>query len=143
MAINKESNGFTFGFAITMVVIVGTILALLAMGLKPKKNANDRVKKKMDILSAFLNLEEEKISRSNAEKEFDKYVDLKNAIVLDQNGNVKDGVKAFDVDIKKENRDKTLKESDKNYPLFIGKNKEGKLFILYLLLARVYGALFG
>ena len=62
MAINKESNGFTFGFAITMVVVVGTILALLAMGLKPRKLSNDRVKKKMDILSAFLNLEEEGIS---------------------------------------------------------------------------------
>ena len=35
MAINKESNGFTFGFAILLVVVVGTVLALLAMGLKP------------------------------------------------------------------------------------------------------------
>ena len=59
MAINKESNGFTFGFAIIMVAVVGTILASLAMGLKQQKKDNEDVKKKMDILSAFLNLEEE------------------------------------------------------------------------------------
>ena len=144
MAINKETNGFTFGFAITMVVVVGTILALLAMGLKPKKDANDRVKKKMDILSAFLNLEEEEISRSNAEKEFDKYVDLKDAIVLDQNGNLKDGVKAFDVDIKKENRDKTLSEADKNYPLFIGKDKDEKtVYIIPVIGKGLWGPIWG
>ena len=144
MAINKESNGYTFGFAITMVVVVGTILALLAMGLKPRKLSNDRVKKKLDILSAFLNLEEEEISRSNAEKEFDKYVNLKDAIVLDQNGNVKDGVKAFDVDIKKENRDKTLSEADKNYPLFIGKDKDEKtVYIIPVIGKGLWGPIWG
>ena len=144
MAINKESNGYTFGFAITMVVVVGTILALLAMGLKPRKLSNDRVKKKLDILSAFLNLEEEEISRSNAEKEFDKYVNLKDAIVLDQNGNVKDGVKAFDVDIKKENRDKTLSEADKNYPLFIGKDKDEKtVYIIPVIGKGIWGPIWG
>lgn len=144
MAINKESNGYTFGFAITMVVVVGTILALLAMGLKPRKLSNDRVKKKLDILSAFLNLEEEEISRSNAEKEFDKYVNLKDAIVLDQNGNVKDGVKPFDVDIKKENRDKTLSEADKNYPLFIGKDKDEKtVYIIPVIGKGLWGPIWG
>jgi Na+-transporting NADH:ubiquinone oxidoreductase subunit C len=144
MAINKESNGFTFGFAITMVVVVGTILALLAMGLKPKKDANDRVKKQMDILSAFLNLEEKGISRSNAEVEFKKYVNLEDAIVLDQNGTVKDGIKAFDVDIKKENRDKTLAESDKNFPLFIGKNEDEKtVYIIPVIGKGLWGPIWG
>jgi Na+-transporting NADH:ubiquinone oxidoreductase subunit C len=127
-----------------MVVVVGTILALLAMGLKPRKLSNDRVKKKMDILSAFLNLEEKGISRSNAEVEFEKYVDLKDAIVLSQMGNVKDGIKAFDVDIKKENRDKTLAESDKNYPLFIGKNDEGKtVYIIPVIGQGLWGPIWG
>ena len=35
-------------------------------------------------------------------------MNLEDAIVLDMNGNVKEGVEAFDVDIKKEYRDKTL-----------------------------------
>ena len=40
MALNKESNGFTFGFAIVLVVILGVILASLAEGLKPRKLGN-------------------------------------------------------------------------------------------------------
>ena len=144
MAINKEGNLFTFGFAIVMVVVVGTVLAVLSLGLKPKKDANDRVKRKMEILSAFLNLDSLGINRSNAEQEFDKYVDLKDAIVLDNNGSVKNGIKAFDVDIKKEYRDKTLAETDKNYPLFIGKNKGGEtVYIIPVVGKGLWGPVWG
>ena len=44
MAINKDSNGYTFTFAITLVVTVGTILALLAAGLKDRQDRNEEVK---------------------------------------------------------------------------------------------------
>ena len=121
MAINKDSNGYTFGFAIGMVVIVGSILAGIAMATKPFKVKNDEVKKKMDIVKALMDTQEEKdaISRKNAAEEFNKYVNLDEAMVIDVNGNVKEGVVAFDVDIRKENRDKTLSEEDKNYPLYV------------------------
>ena len=95
----------------------------------------------MDILSAFLNLERKNF-KIKCRKKFDKYVDLKNAIVLDQNGNVKDGVKAFDVDIKKENKE-NAKESDKNYPLFIGKNKEGKTVYIIPVVGKGMGPYLG
>ena len=126
MAINKDSNGYTFGFAIVLVIVVGTSLALLATCLKPVQEKNAEVKKKLEILSAMLDLEKEGITRKNAEEEFAKFVNLDEAIVLDMNGEVKSGIKAFDVDIRKENKDKKLKDSDKNYPLFIAKDKEGK-----------------
>ncbi len=126
MAINKESNGYTFGFAIAMVVVVGAVLALIAMATKPFKDTNDEVKKKMDIVKALLPKDEsEKINRKNAEEEFAKYVNLENALVIDLNGKKKEGKEAFDIDIRKENRDKTLSEEDKNYPLFIAEI-EGK-----------------
>ena len=144
MAINKDSNGFTFGFAIIMVAIVGTILASLAMGLKQRKKDNEEVKKKMDILSAFLDLEQEKITRANAQESFDEYVNLKDAIVLDPNGKVKKGIKAFDVNIKKEYRDKNLDPKDKNYPLFIGKNKKKeKVYIIPLVGKGLWGPMWG
>ena len=144
MAINKDSNGFTFGFAIIMVAVVGTILASLAMGLKQRKKDNEEVKKKMDILSAFLDLEKEKITRANAQESFDKYVNLKDAIVLDPNGKVKKGMKAFDVNIKKEYRDKNLDTKDKNYPLFIGKNKKKeKVYIIPLVGKGLWGPIWG
>ena len=92
MAINKESNGYTFGFAIAMVVVVGAVLALIAMATKPFKDTNDEVKKKMDIVKALLPKDEsEKINRKNAEEEFAKYVNLENALVIDLNGKKKEG----------------------------------------------------
>ena len=115
MAINKESNSFTFGFAIALVVVIGVVLAALSEGLKPYKEKNVRVKKQLDILSAMMDVEKEGITRENAEVEFKKYVNLDNAIILDYKGNVKkgkEGKDAFDI-ISKEYRDKTLSEEDK------------------------------
>ena len=98
----------------------------------------------MDILSAFLDLEKEGITRANAEESFKKYVDLKDAIVLDPNGKVKKGIKAFDVDIKKEYRDKNLDPKDKNYPLFIGENKKKeKVYIIPLVGKGLWGPIWG
>lgn len=144
MAINKDSNGYTFGFAITLVVVVGAALALLAMGLKPMKEKNAVVKKKIDILSALLSEKEmAKINRTNAETEFDKYINLDDAIVLDMNGAKKEGVSAFDVDIKTEYKDKTLKDSDKNYPMFIAKKNGKTAYIIPIVGKGLWGPIWG
>ena len=44
MAIDKNSNIYTFGFAIVMVVVVGSLLAIASQGLKSRqdKNATDK-----------------------------------------------------------------------------------------------------
>ncbi len=144
MALNKESNGYTFGFATALVVIVGTILALLSMGLKDKQNENSVVKKKMDILKAMLSREEgEKINRKNADAQFSKYIDLKDALVLNAEGVPVEGVDPFTIDIKKEYKDKTLPENKRNYPLFIGK-KDGKtLYIAPVVGKGLWGPIWG
>ncbi len=144
MALNKESNGYTFGFATTLVVIVGAILALLSMGLKDKQNENAVVKKKMDILKAMLSKEEgEKITRANADEQFNKYIDLKDALVLNAQGQPVEGADPFSVDIKKEYKDKTLPENKRNYPLFIGK-KDGKtLYIAPVVGKGLWGPIWG
>jgi Na+-transporting NADH:ubiquinone oxidoreductase subunit C len=144
MSMNKDSNGYTFGFAIILVVVVGTLLAVLSTGLKPAQDKNAEVKKKLEILSAMFDLEKEGVNRSNAEVEFTKYVNLDNALVLDGNGNVKKGVKAFEVDIRKENKDKKLKEGDKNYPLFIAKDKSGQtVYIIPIVGKGLWGPIWG
>ncbi len=144
MAINKDSNVYTLGFAVVLVVFVGAILAMLSVGLKPMQKKNEEVKKKIDILSAMMTAEEmDNISRKNAEEEFDKYVNLDDAFVLNIEGNVKEDANAFTVDIKKERRDKTLSEADKNYPLFIGK-KDGKtLYIIPIVGNGLWGPIWG
>lgn len=143
MAINKESNGYTFGFAIAMVVLVGTILSLLATGLKPMRDANNVQKKQLEILSAFIDLDAAKITRKNVAEKFKEYVNLEDAVVLDMNGKLKTGVKAFDVDIQSEYKDKNIKASDKNYPLFIAKNNGKKLYVIPIVGKGLWGPIWG
>ncbi|MBU2019172.1 MAG: NADH:ubiquinone reductase (Na(+)-transporting) subunit C [Bacteroidetes bacterium] len=143
MALNKESNAYTFGFAIALVIVVGTILASLSLGLKDKQEKNGVVKKKMDILKAMLPMEEaNKIDRSNAEENFNKYVDLKNALVLDMNGKPVEG-NAFDIDIKKDYKNKTLKESDKKFPLFVAQKDGKKLYVIPIIGKGLWGPIWG
>jgi Na+-transporting NADH:ubiquinone oxidoreductase subunit C len=144
MAFNKESTGYTFGFAITLVVVVGTVLALLSMGLKDKQNQNEVVKKKMDILKAMLPVAEgEKISRKNADAQFDKYIDLKNAMVLNAKGEVVKGVDPFSVDILKEYKDKTIAEKDRKYPLFLGEMEGKVVYIAPVVGKGLWGPIWG
>lgn len=45
MAINTDKNSYTIIFAVVMVIVVGSILAGLAQGLKPTIKANERYEK--------------------------------------------------------------------------------------------------
>jgi len=143
MAINRDSNGYTFGFAIVLVVIVGTILSVLSIGLKPQQEKNDVVKKQLDILSAMMDTKAKGISRKNAEEEFKKYVNLDDALVLDVNGNIKEGVKAFDVDIKKEYKDKNMKDADRNFPLFVAELDGKKAYVIPVVGKGLWGPIWG
>lgn len=143
MAVNKESNGYTFGFAFAMVIVVGTILSLLAIGLKPYRVANGVQKKQLEILSAFIDLDANNISRKNVAEKFQENVNLDDALVLDMNGKVKEGVDAFDVDIQKEYKDKKLSAEDKNYPLFIAKQDGKELYVIPVVGKGLWGPIWG
>ena len=144
MAINKESNGYTFGFAIALVIVVGSILSLLSMGLKPMQKRNEEVKNKLEILKAMIDVDKLKIDRSNAETEFKKYVNEKDAVVLNAKGEVVEkGAAAFKVDIKKQFRDKSISEEDRLYPLFKG-NLDGKtVYIIPVVGKGLWGPIWG
>lgn len=154
MAINKESNGYTFAFAISLVVVVGTLLVIIASWAKPFKDANDEVKKKMDIVKAILPMDEaNKINRSNAVENFNKYVDTTKAFVInvkgeiiegmyDQKGNVVEGT-AFDVDIKKEFRDKLRKEEHRNFPIFMGEIDGETVYVMPAVGKGLWGPVWG
>lgn len=143
MAINKESNGFTFGFAIALVVIVGSALAILATALREPIAKNGEDKKRLDILSAFVDLNAEKITRKNAKAEFDKRVLMDESIVLDAEGNVQDGVNPFDVDIRKEYKDKTLDPSKRSYPLFVAEKDGKKVYVAPIVGKGLWGPIWG
>ncbi|MBT8256783.1 MAG: Na(+)-translocating NADH-quinone reductase subunit C, partial [Bacteroidia bacterium] len=53
MALNTEKNSYTVVFAIIMVIVVGSVLAAFASGLKPQIKANERFEKQQNILYAM------------------------------------------------------------------------------------------
>lgn len=145
MAMNKESNGYTFGFAIALVVVVGSVLAILATSLKSTIAKNGEDKKRLEILSAFLDLNDKdnKITRKNAAAKFDEYVKLDESIVIDMNGTIQTDIKAFDVDIKKEYKDKNLKPEDRNYPLFVAEKDGKKVYVIPVVGKGLWGPIWG
>lgn len=147
MAINKNSNAFTFGFAITMVVVVGLVLSVLSMGLKPFQVKNEADKKRMDILTA-IGVE---VDRTNAEELFEKYVVER--VVIDYNGNeisnstgkidTQDENDAFNVDIRSEYRDRTISPEERRYPYYRCE-KDGETFYVIPMIGNgLWGAVWG
>lgn len=137
MALDKNSNGFTFGFAIIMVIVVGVALSYTAIKLKPLQDANAADKKCMDILGAI----KVDATRANAKELYAKYI--KQAVVLNSEGKVIEGGKAFDVDVQKEFRDKTLAATDRNYPLFVA-DVDGKSYMVIPMVGKgLWGAIWG
>lgn len=134
MAIDKNSNAYTFGFAILMVIVVGSLLAVASQGLKTRQEKNATDKKMMSILSA-INID---ATRENAQEMYNKYViDSKIISGKDLSAN------AFDVDIKKEFRDKNISVSDRNYPLYICEKDGDKYYIIPVVGTGLWGPIWG
>ncbi|MBN4071165.1 NADH:ubiquinone reductase (Na(+)-transporting) subunit C [Crocinitomix catalasitica] len=138
MAVNKEGTGYTFIFSILLVVVVGVILAILSIQLKPLQDANDSVKKKMDILSA-LKIDSD---RKNGEELYKQYIDTADCVVLNSDGVVIDG-DADDIDIKKEYKNKNLAEEDRNYPLYIATVDGDTKYIIPVVGSGLWGPIWG
>lgn len=140
MAVNKDKNGYTFLFAILMVAIVGSSLAAISVSLKDRQETNLEIKKKMDILGA---LKIADVTRKNAEEIYAKYVIEDECLVLDANGNVQEGEVAFDVDIKKQYRDKKRKEEDRQFPLYVASIDGAKKYVIPVVGSGLWGPIWG
>ena len=134
MAIDKNSNSYTFGFAILMVIVVGTLLAVASQGLKTRQEKNATDKKMMSILSA-INID---ATRENAQEMYNKYV-IDSKIISGKDLNAE----AFNVDIKKEFRDKNISVSDRNYPLYICEKDGDKYYIIPVVGTGLWGPIWG
>jgi Na+-transporting NADH:ubiquinone oxidoreductase subunit C len=140
MAIDKNSTGFTLTFVIIMVIIVGSVLASLAFGLKPLQKAHEADKKRMDIIGA-IGVESE---RSTVNDVFTDYVS--GFYLLDNNGKVTstDQKAVFAVDIKKQHRNTELTESEKKFPLYTAKTDSGtEVFIVPMVGKGLWGPIWG
>lgn len=128
MAINTEKNSYTIIFAIIMVIVVGSILAFLASGLRPRIDENERFEKQQNILYAMgINQNEGDgdvsfIPTNVVEGEFSKYITKQ--LVIASNGETSEDSEAYLIDMKKQLNE--LKNGgDARLPVFIGE-KDGK-----------------
>jgi Na+-transporting NADH:ubiquinone oxidoreductase subunit C len=147
MALDRNSNAFTFGFAIVMVIVVGAILASLSLGLKPYQLKNEDDKKMIDILGA-IGVE---AGRENAKELFDQYVTER--IVLDYNGKVvstnsgeidrlnKDD--AFNKSIQAEYRDRTIGVENRSYPLYRCTKNDSIFYVIPMVGNGLWAAIWG
>lgn len=142
MKFNKDKNSYTFIFSIVLVIIVGVVLASLSIGLDPLKKANVEVKKKMNILSA-MGVES---NRNNGTELYEKYI--KDSYVISSQGELLEDLpedkQAFNLDVLKQYRDKTVSLEDRLYPIFEAVTDEGEtIFILPTAGKGLWGPVWG
>ncbi|NNC83084.1 MAG: NADH:ubiquinone reductase (Na(+)-transporting) subunit C [Flavobacteriales bacterium] len=164
MAINKEGNGYTFGFAAVMVILVGASLAMVSMGLKPDIKKNEADKKMMDILGSI----DVESTRENAAEIFNTMVTeriLVNAqgeVIRSATGPVDpaDAEDPFNVDVRKEYKQMVSKivqanKNDKpvliekvselpvNYPLFKAEKDGETYYVVPMVGTGLWGPIWG
>lgn len=154
MAINKESQAFTFIFSVIMVIVVATVLSIAAMGLKGPQNENMKQEKMQSILGSI----QVESTREEAVAKFDQYV--KKRVVLNHQGQVlselegpiktlaDDGKEAFEndafnIDIKKQYRDKGLPDDARRYPLFVCEKDGSPYYVVPLVGTGLWGPIWG
>jgi len=115
---DRNSNLYTFIFAIVMVIVVASALAFTATTLKPLQAENVRKEKMQNILSTIgVN-----VSRDEAGNLFTDYV--KQEVALNADGTENTEVDAFGIDLMKETKKPAEEQA---FPLYIAE-KEGKTY---------------
>jgi len=115
---DRNSNLYTFIFAVIMVVVVASALAFTATTLKPLQAENVKREKMQSILSTIgINVE-----RNEAGDIFEDYV--KEQIALNADGTVNEEVDAFAINLMKETK---KPHEEQAYPLYVSE-KDGKTY---------------
>jgi Na+-transporting NADH:ubiquinone oxidoreductase subunit C len=118
-----------------MVVVVAALLSIAAMTLQPFQKKNVEINKKENILTS-INIES---TAENAVELYDKFI--VESYVVDHTGQIKEGVDAFEVELKKEMA-KPLEE--RNLPVFISMNDhDEKQYILPVYGKGLWGPVWG
>ncbi|MGV8813471.1 MAG: Na(+)-translocating NADH-quinone reductase subunit C [Gelidibacter sp.] len=146
MAIDTDKNSYTIIFAIVMVLVVGSILAGLAQGLKPMVQANQRFELQQNILYA-LGINDNKGPSDVVFVSTDKVEDLFNKSITKQyvieGDKVTEDPQAYMIDIKKEE----AKAKDPNYtrrlPLFEGEKDGKKVYVIPIRGKGLWDAIWG
>ena len=133
---NKNSNIYQILYAAVMVLLVGSVLALIYMALKPKQDENIANDTRKQIMSA---LHIAAPDDSKVKETYEKYViqDL----LVDRDGNIVDSTEnvAFEVDMKK-----NVKLEDRLLPVMKCKMDDGSIkYVLPVYGAGLWGPIWG
>ena len=132
---DRNSNKYTFIYAIVMVVVVATVLTLIAVTLQPRQKKNVELEKKKNILSA-LNIES---TTDDVEQKYDKYI-IENYAINTQGDKLEDA-DAFNVVLKKELK---KPEGEQIWPVYVAKtDKDGLKYIFPLYGKGLWGPIWG
>lgn len=139
MAFDKNSNSFTFIFAAVLVTVVGTILAVTYMSLKPAYTENVRREKMQNILAA-MNV---KVARDAAPEQYTK--SITETLLVDASGKQVEG-DAFELDVLKQYKDwkaGEVKTEALKYPVYKAESPDGQLYILPMVGTGLWGPVWG
>jgi Na+-transporting NADH:ubiquinone oxidoreductase subunit C len=131
---DRNSNLYTFIFAIVMVIVVAAALAFTATTLKPLQAENVKKEKMQNILSTIgVN-----VDRDEAGDLFTQYV--KEEIALNADGTINNDVNAFSIDLMKETK---KPNSDQAYPLYIAEKENKTYYVVPLWGAGLWKEIWG
>lgn len=139
MALDKNSNSFTFIFATALVVVVGTVLAVTFLALKPAYDENVRREKMQNILASM----KVKVDRDAAPTRYAELV--KETAVISADGKPLEG-DAFSLDVLKQYKDwkaGVVKAEDMKYPVYKATIDGKELFVLPMVGTGLWGPVWG
>ncbi len=131
---DKQSNAYTILFSVLMVAVVATALALAATSLQPAQKENVKQEKMQNIL-ATVGVE---VDRAEAEEAFSQYI--VEQVALNEQGQPKDGVNAFTIDLKKELK---MPIEEQSFPLYVAEVESTRYYIVPLRGKGLWDAIWG
>jgi Na+-transporting NADH:ubiquinone oxidoreductase subunit C len=131
---DRNSNSYTFIFSVIMVAVVASALAFAATSLQPAQAINVKQEKMQNIL-ATVGVE---TTREGAEVLFNKYI--VEQVALGKNGQAKEGVDAFTIDLKKEMK---IGLEEQSFPLYVANVEGSKYYIVPLRGKGLWDAIWG
>jgi len=102
-----HSNSYTLRYAILFTALVAVLLAVAASGLRPMQERNIAQAKRAAILQSVM-----EVDPVTLEDDYNTFITER---VYNIDGSVKDGVSAFELDIKKEMK---VSDEDRNFPIY-------------------------
>ena len=131
---DRNSNLYTFIFAIVMVIVVASALAFTATTLKPLQAENVRKEKMQSILSTIgVN-----VDRDEAGNLFTDYV--KQELALNADGTENTEVDAFGINLMKETKKPAEEQA---FPLYIAEKEGTKYYVVPLWGAGLWKEIWG